>query len=70
MADGSVDPRFNTDAIIHSPLKSLLASQVLLRCLDRDMAKQKLNLLKLATGTMTQTGARATKIVWGKFQKT
>jgi hypothetical protein len=34
------------------------------------MTKQELNLLKLATGTMTQPGARATKIVWRKFQKT
>ena len=33
------------------------------------MAEQELNLLKLATGTVTQTSARATKIVRGKFHE-
>jgi hypothetical protein len=52
----------------HRILKLLFASDVSLRCLDRSVAKQKLNLFEFASTTMAEPGASATKIVaWQIF---
>jgi hypothetical protein len=44
-------------------LKLLFASDVPVGCLDRSVAKQKLNLFEFASTTMTQAGAGAAQIV-------
>jgi hypothetical protein len=43
--------------IVHCIAKALFRSQVTLCRLDRDVAKQELDLLQLATGFMTQLRA-------------
>jgi hypothetical protein len=53
----------NSESIIHRILKLLFASDVPLRCLNRSVAKQKLNLFELASTTMAQASASAAQIV-------
>ncbi len=45
-------PRLQTDTIIDSITKPLLAAKVSLGCLNRDMPKQELHLLKFAASLM------------------
>jgi hypothetical protein len=42
--------RFKSHSVVHGAAQLLLASQVTRRRLDRDMAKQKLDLIKFSTG--------------------
>jgi hypothetical protein len=44
--------RFQADVVIHSTAEPLLASQVAFCRLYRDVAQEKLNLLKLSTGSV------------------
>ena len=52
-----------TQSIVNRILKFLLASDVSLRCLDRRVSKQELNLFELAAAIMAESGTGATKIV-------
>jgi hypothetical protein len=51
----------DTDPIVHRRLDSLLAAEVSLRCLYRDMAEEELNLFELSAGRVAQPGARPTQ---------
>ena len=55
------------ESIIHCILKFLFAPDVALSCLDRSVAKQKLNLFQFASTTMAEPSASATKIVGGQM---
>lgn len=55
--------RLQADPIVHRAPKALLASQVPLRGLHRDVPKEELDLFQFATGRVAQTGARSTTIV-------
>ena len=46
--------RLNTETIVDSVPKSLLAAQIWLRRLNTDMPEQKLNLLQLAAGFVAE----------------
>jgi hypothetical protein len=58
--------RFNADAIIDGAANALLAAQVPLGRLDRNVPEKKLNLLQFATRRMAEPGTRPAKIVWCK----
>jgi hypothetical protein len=64
---GLVLSGLNTELIIHSMPKPLLAAQVFFCRLDRYMPKQKLNLLQFTSRIMAEAGARPPEIVWRKF---
>jgi len=53
---------FNPDAVVHCVLQPLSASKVLFRRLYAHMAKQKLDLLKLAARDVTEPSTRAATI--------
>jgi hypothetical protein len=55
--------RFEPDLIIDSVAKALLAAQVSLRCLHRDVSQQKLDLLQFTTGLMTKTGTSPAEVM-------
>jgi hypothetical protein len=54
---------FDADFVVHGESELLLAAEVNLRRLDGYMTKEKLNVVKLASGKMAQTCAGAAKIV-------
>src|SRR5579862_8155939 len=56
--------RFDPDPIVNGCLNPLPGPQVLLGGLDRDMAEQKLNLVKLPARTPAEPGAGSPQIVW------
>ncbi len=49
--------RLDTDSVVDGRPDSLLAAQVSLGGLDRDVTEEKLDLFQLAAGGMTQPGA-------------
>jgi hypothetical protein len=53
----------NSKPIIHGILELLFASDVPFRCLNRSVAKQKLNLFQLASTAMAKPGTRAAQVV-------
>jgi hypothetical protein len=53
----------NSKPIVNRILKSLLAFDVSLSCLDRSVSEQKLNLFEFAAAIMAEAGTGATKIV-------
>ncbi len=55
--------RFNANLVVHGFPKSLSTTEVPLRRLHRDVPQEKLNLLKLTAGHMTEAGATAAKIM-------
>lgn len=55
--------RFEPDPIIDSVVEALLASEISLGCLHRDMSQQELNLLQLPTCLMTKTGTSSTEVM-------
>ena len=55
--------RFDTDAIIDGATNALLAAEVTLSGLCRDMSKQELNLLQLSSCGVTELRARAPQVV-------
>jgi hypothetical protein len=46
-------------SVVHSNPELLLASEVALRCLDRDVTEQELDLIQFAAREVAKTGARA-----------
>jgi hypothetical protein len=59
-----------TDPIIDGITEPLFAAEVSLRHLNALMAEQKLDLLNLAAGVVTQAGASAPKVVWSDTGQT
>jgi hypothetical protein len=59
----SLQVRFQPNPIIHRVAETLLAAQVPLRRLHRDMPQKELNLLQFTAGLMAKTGASPAKIV-------
>jgi len=59
-------PRFDTKLVVHRDSQTLLAANVALRCLYRDMPEKELDLLELAAGVMAESRTGASKIVWRK----
>ena len=59
-----------TDPIIDGISEPLFAAEVSLRRLNALMAEQKLDLLNLAAGVVTQAGASAPKVVWSDTGQT
>ena len=53
-----------TKMVVHSVLEALLASKVTLSCLNGYMAKQELDLFKLASSLMAKPGAASTEVMW------
>lgn len=56
--------------IVDRILKSLFATQVPLRCLDRDMPEKELYLLQLPAGLVAKTSASPSEIVRRKSRDT
>ena len=52
-----------SDPVIHRIAKSLLTSKVAFGCLDRDVSKQKLNLLQFAAGLVAESSACSPQVV-------
>jgi photoprotection regulator FRP-like protein len=59
---------FDSDAIIHGFAESLLAAQIFLCGLNRDVTQQEVNLLRFATWIVTEAGAGSPEIVRGEFR--
>ena len=57
------DPGFDADPVIHRGPNALLAAEVSLRRLDRDVPEEELDLLQLAARRMAQPSACSPKIV-------
>ena len=55
--------RFDADPVVYGGTNALLGAQITFSSLDRQMPEQKLDLLKFATCTLAQAGARATKVM-------
>ena len=55
--------RFNADAVVHGAADTLLAAQVALRSLDRDVPKKGLDLVQFASGGMAELRAGATEVM-------
>jgi len=55
--------RLDPNAIVHCVPDSLLAAEIFLSRLNRNVSKQKLNLLQFAASDMAKTGTRAAKIM-------
>jgi len=56
--------RLDTDAIVDCVTNSLLATEIFLSRLDRNMSKQKLDLLQFAASNVAQARTRAAEIMW------
>ena len=63
-----LDDRFDPQAIIYGLPEPLLTSEVFLRSLDRHMPEQKLDLLKLSPGIVTESSTRSPKIVGSELR--
>lgn len=57
---------FDAQPVVHCDPQTLLAADVALRCLYRDMPEKELDLLKLAAGIMAESRTGAPQIVWRK----
>jgi hypothetical protein len=55
--------RLDPNAIVHCVPDSLLAAEIFLSRLNRNVSKQKLNLLQFAASDMAKTGTRAAEIM-------
>jgi hypothetical protein len=55
--------RFQFDPIIDGVAESLLAAQVTLGCLHRNVPQKALNLFQFTTGLMAKTGASPAKVI-------
>ena len=55
--------RFNANVVVYGFTQTLSTTEVSLRRLHRDVPQEKLNLLKLTAGHMTEAGATAAKIM-------
>jgi hypothetical protein len=55
--------RFNADPIVHRSANALFVAEIAFGCLDRDVAKQELDLLQLSAGSMAQLRTRASQVV-------
>ncbi len=55
--------RFNADAVVDRSANTLFAAEITFGGLDRDMAKQELDLLQFSSGRMAQFRARAPEIM-------
>jgi hypothetical protein len=60
---------FDAQPVVHCDPQTLLAADVALRCLYRDMPEKELDLLKLAAGIMAESRTGASQIVWRKTWK-
>ena len=54
-------------SVVDGKAQFLLAAEVPFRRLDRDVSKQKLDLVQLATGKMAEPRAAAAEIMWREF---
>jgi len=59
--------RLNSDVIIDSSSQPLFAAQIPFRGLHANMSQQELNLLKLSTRQVTESGAGTSKVVGSQF---
>ena len=59
--------RLDTDSVVDGRPDSLLAAQVSLGGLDRDVTEEKLDLFQLAAGGMTQPGACSSQVMRGQL---
>jgi hypothetical protein len=59
--------RFDSQSIVHCNPELLLAPKVALGRLDRDVAEQKLDLIRFAAGEVAETGAGAPQVVRGQL---
>ena len=55
--------RFQPDPIIDGVRESVLAAQVTLCCLHRNVPQRELNLFQFTTGLMAKTGASPVKVM-------
>jgi hypothetical protein len=62
---GARDQRCDLEPIVNRVTQILLAAQISLRGLDRDMAQQELNLFQFAAASVAQLGAGPTQVMWG-----
>ena len=60
---------FDADLVVYRSLQTLLASEILLRRLHRDVAEQELNLLQFASGCMTKACTGPAEVVWRDFRQ-
>ena len=58
--------RFDAKPVVYSDSQTLLAANVALRRLHRDMPEKELDLLKLAARIMAESRTGASEIVWSK----
>src|SRR5262245_49187964 len=61
--DSSRGIRLNSEPIVDGTTQPLLASEIALRRLDREVSEEKLDLVEFPAGQMAQSRARAPKIV-------
>src|SRR5688500_3045600 len=59
----SRDVGFDSQSVVHGSPELLLASEVALGRLNRDVPEQELNLVQFATREMAQTGTSASEVV-------
>ena len=59
--------QFDAHSVVDGKAQFLLAAEVPFRRLDRDVSKQKLDLVQLATGKMAEPRAAAAEILWREF---
>jgi len=62
---GACDLRHDLEPVVHRVTQILLAAQIALRRLDRDMAEQELNLFQFAAAAVAQFGAGSAKVMRG-----
>ena len=56
--------RLNADPIVYRVVDSLFAAEIFLSRLNRNVSKQKLDLLEFASSDMAKTRTRAAEIMW------
>jgi hypothetical protein len=60
-------PWFDSQSVVHRNPELLLASEVALSRLDRDVTEQELDLIQFAAREVAQSGARAPQVVRGQL---
>jgi hypothetical protein len=55
--------RLDADSIVHRSANPLFAAEITFGCLDRDMAKEELDVLQLSAGGAAQLRARAPEVM-------
>lgn len=61
----SSSKRFDADPVVDRSPRALPASKIDLSCLDRDVSEQELDLLQLASRSMTKACTGSAEVVWG-----